>query len=200
MKPEDKKLIEKFVEKAKELPELRAIILFGSLARGEEDPRSDIDLLMLFECERPDIKYSEKVNAIVSSLKPHREISATLVNIDQYDKGFIQNVLREGKPLFGSIVVSVDNLALAPLSIISYDLSRSEPSVKQKIVRAVHGYVSKKKVNEKEIEYKYAGFKDQEGVRLISSGALILPEEKADGFVDLLSRLGVSFKLWRVWA
>lgn len=199
MRRDDELLLKRFVEKAKKLPELQAIILFGSMARGDEDARSDVDLLLLFKCDRPDIKYSSKVNEIISSLKPHREIMPTLANISQYDKAFVGNVMREGKPLFGSVLVSAKGLALAPFTIISYDLSKAKGGVKQKVVRAVYGYVSKKRVREKIMEYKYKGLKDDEGVVIIAPGALLLPDEKATGFMQFLKRVGVPFNSWRVW-
>ncbi len=69
----------------------RGLVLFGSAARGEAGPDSDIDLLVLLE--RPD-DYFRELRTIVDLLYPvqlesDRLISAKPAFVDEFDRGSI---------------------------------------------------------------------------------------------------------------
>lgn len=77
--------------------------VFGSVARGEEGPRSDVDLMVV-----GDLKFDE----VVAALYPHherlgREINPVVLTPDEYqtrkgDKGFVARVLKDPRiALFG---------------------------------------------------------------------------------------------------
>lgn len=94
-------------------PRLRAAILFGSVARREERPLSDlhpsdVDLLLLFERlpdQEIDFTYAQRL-AIFDSMGPAldrfshapREVQVMLATDDlrDWDETFITNVAREG--------------------------------------------------------------------------------------------------------
>lgn len=92
-----------------------------------------------------------------------------------------------------------ENLNLTPYSIVSYDLSGLKQSIKTKISQRVYGKKSKKTVKDKVYDYTYKGLKDESNVRLISESTLLLPEEKANGFVEFLERNNVRYKLIKIW-
>jgi len=50
-------LIDRLRERAASLPELKLAVLFGSTARGEARPRSDVDLGVLLETYTPDLRF-----------------------------------------------------------------------------------------------------------------------------------------------
>jgi hypothetical protein len=50
-------MIDRLREKASSLPEVKLAVLFGSRARGEERPRSDVDLGVLLETYTPDLRF-----------------------------------------------------------------------------------------------------------------------------------------------
>lgn len=89
---EEKKLLTYVTNQLKKNPEVEAIILFGSYAKGKQKPLSDIDLCVLTEK-----KISERVKAkIVSNSSSKIDISLfwDLPSSIRY------TVLREGKILF----------------------------------------------------------------------------------------------------
>jgi len=199
MKNKDSKLIERFVEKAKNIPNLECIILFGSMVRDEADKRSDIDLLIIFDEEKPKTHISD-IMEIVTSLKPHREIKPTLTNLTDYDEEFLITVLREGKVLWGKIIITTDNVLLKPFRLISYDISTLKPSKKVKVSRIIHGYQSKKTVNGKIKQYKYEGLKDKYNVNIISKNTVMIPEKYGKKFLKDLDKYHVIYKEKVVWA
>lgn len=199
MNARDKKLLKRFVEKVKDLPHLQCIILFGSMARGEEDKRSDIDVLLVIEEENPKSRLPE-IMGIVTSLKPHREIKPVVTNLADYDEEFLQTVIREGKVVWGKVVVTPDRLLLRPYRLISYDLSRLEPSKKVKISRLIHGYRSKKVMDGETKSYVYAGLKDRYDVHVVSKNTVLIPERYARDFLHELDRHGAEYRQRTVWA
>jgi len=198
MKKKDKELIEKFVKNVKNIPKLECIILFGSMARNEADKRSDIDLLLVFDSENPKAYLSE-VMSIITSLKPHREIRPTITNLSDYDEGFLQTVMREGKVLWGKVIVTTDKLLLKPYRLISYGLTGLKPSKKVKISRLIHGYESKKTVDGSIKHYKYKGLKDKYDVILISKNTVLLPEKYSKDFLNNLKKYRVFYEEKQVW-
>jgi len=199
MKIKDKKLIEKFVEKAKNIQNLKCIILFGSIVRNEADKRSDIDLLLLFDEENPKSHIPEIMN-IVTNLKPHREIKPTITNLVDYDEEFLQKVLREGEVLWGKMIITPEKLLLKPYRLISYDISALKSSKKVKISRIIHGYQSKKTIDGKIKQYKYLGLKDKYNVYLISKNTVLISEKYIKNFLNDLEKYHVNYQEKMIWA
>ena len=198
MKKKDRELIEKFVRHAKNIPELECIILFGSMVRGEADKRSDIDLLLVFDCEKPK-SYISDIISIITSLKPHREIKPTITNLSDYDEEFLQTVMREGKVLWGKVVVSTNSLSLKPYRLISYDISKLKPSKKVKISRLIHGYESKKMINGSLKHYKYEGLKDKYDVNIVSKNTILIPEKYSKTFLAYFKKYNVLYEEKQIW-
>jgi predicted nucleotidyltransferase len=85
---------------------LKGIILYGSVARGEADPGSDIDLLVLLS---PPFDYFAELRQIVDLLYPiqldsEQLISAKPALASDYEMGslsFYRNARREGVAVCG---------------------------------------------------------------------------------------------------
>ena len=79
----------------------KGLILYGSVARDQASPTSDLDLLVLLN---PPVDYFEELHQIIEVLYPiqlesERLISAKPASVDEYEKGRIQlyrNARREG--------------------------------------------------------------------------------------------------------
>ena len=198
MNVKDKKLIERFVEKTQNLQNLECIILFGSMVRNEADKRSDIDILLVFSEENPKLHISE-VMSIVTTLKPHREIKPTVTNLIDYNEEFLQTIMREGKVLWGKVVISTDKLLLKPYRLISYNISTLKPSKKVKISRIIHGYQSKKSAKGEIKQYIYEGLKDKYNVYLISKNTVLIPEKNTKMFLKELDKYRVTYQEKMVW-
>lgn len=53
MREEFKDLVFEFAKKVSGIDAVQSVVLFGSLARGEADARSDVDILIVFDSPRP---------------------------------------------------------------------------------------------------------------------------------------------------
>ena len=79
----------------------KGLILYGSVARDQASPTSDLDLLVLLN---PPVDYFDELHQIIEVLYPiqlesERLISAKPASVDEYEKGRIQlyrNARREG--------------------------------------------------------------------------------------------------------
>jgi predicted nucleotidyltransferase len=80
---------------------LKGVILYGSMARGEATPASDIDLLVLLE---PPLDYFAELRRLVDVLYPvqlesEQLISAKPVSVNDFEVGSLslyRNARREG--------------------------------------------------------------------------------------------------------
>jgi len=103
----DEKVVRSIVQKCKEVlsqyygSRLKGVILYGSMARGEAGPASDIDLLILLS---PPFDYFSELRQIVDLLYPiqlesEQLISAKPALTSDYEVGSIslyRNARREG--------------------------------------------------------------------------------------------------------
>ena len=89
---------------------VKKIVLYGSYARGDYTPESDIDVMILLDCSREELPgYRSEVSRIASSLslESGKEVSLMLQDIETYDDWldslvFYQNVDKEGVVLYGN--------------------------------------------------------------------------------------------------
>jgi predicted nucleotidyltransferase len=102
--------IERLVEEARDelrklySDRLRSIILFGSYARGDYVPGSDVDLLLLIDNLQDVLAERAELSPVMSriSLKYDTVVSAIPMDSRSYAKEktpLILNVKREGKPI-----------------------------------------------------------------------------------------------------
>lgn len=100
----NRKIIAKEFAEAIQSDDIKQIILFGSVARGEDTDNSDIDILIITVSEE---KISKNVDdKVFDILCKYREvISAHLMSYEIYNKtkhfSFLSNVLKEGEILVG---------------------------------------------------------------------------------------------------
>ncbi len=98
------KLVQKFVEEIKSRygGEIREVILFGSLARGEAMAESDIDLLVVTTSDWYEMQKKLAEVIVEFLLETGEYISAKAVNVEEYElmkklrTGFYQSIEREG--------------------------------------------------------------------------------------------------------
>lgn len=189
----DEKIVEKFAyEVRKKIPSLVAAAIFGSVARGSPGDSSDIDVLLVFDDEKPE-RFTTTVSNIAASTKSERDIQPILTNLTDVEPSFLSRVLREGKIIFGKIVVE-GNKILRPMKIIRYYTKGTNRSTATRISQIAHGYVTRKRVGKKEYVSKVKGVGWAP-----ARGLVILPEENAKVFEKTLKEKNVKFELFEIW-
>ena len=88
---------------AESIPALSSIILFGSIAKGEDDEKSDLDLLVIGQRKKIDLSDFEKkigreINAVVMRWAEWREHAKN-------DRAFYRDVITNGIILYGNMPV-----------------------------------------------------------------------------------------------
>ncbi len=118
------------VEKLKSRYEIHAVILFGSVARGDWGPWSDIDLLIVGEFSKPYLSRLGEVMEILKEVKapiePHPytmdEVKEMLTKLNP----LIIDALSEGKQIY---VSEEFNKVLNTFNELRKKLKRSETSI-----------------------------------------------------------------------
>lgn len=85
------------------------ILLYGSYARGDFTSESDVDIMIVLNCEKDKIKLYRKQISVLASrigLKNDIEISLLLRDRETFENGqkilpFYRNVVNEGVALYG---------------------------------------------------------------------------------------------------
>lgn len=85
-KEELEEAAEKFVEQVKEFSEVKAGIVFGSVARGTADLESDVDILVLVEKENEEIRDRIMINADKISEETGFQISPTIMSVETFEE------------------------------------------------------------------------------------------------------------------
>jgi len=189
-----KQILNKIGDTLSEIKEIKVIILYGSLARGESTPRSDIDLFMISSKDIKD-KIEEKVIELENQI--HRSIQPTIRTEKQLktmDSGLLQNIFQEGKILFlreyFDFPVSF-LLEQKPFVIYKFDISNLKQNQKAEFNRELYGYKDKK--------YAYEGLIHKAGGNKLSSGCIIVPFNGKKTVEEFFGKKRVKFEEIKIW-
>ncbi len=89
--------------------EIKSIILYGSYARGDFNSESDVDIMILLNCEQNEImKRRKEISRIASRIGLRNDVMVSLLarNCADYEKQmkyqpFYQNIEKEGMKIYG---------------------------------------------------------------------------------------------------
>jgi len=170
-----------------ETPAVRNAILFGSAARGSATEESDIDLFIDCDYDR-----EEEVARSLYRLGARFDVRFSPVfyrrrEWRRFDLQFLESIFRQGKVLKGHMPrLSPLDLDLQPLRLVSYQTRDLNPRTRAKLLRAIDGYRTVKRVNGKRYVVDKKGFLAETGGWRVGRGAVIVPEESIEAFDELL--------------
>jgi len=184
--------------------EIRSILLFGSVASGEYDEESDIDLFI-------DIQKKEKGKEVERLLKGQIEKFEELSARIWYPRG-IKNkfsiivgdihspewknirydAVSNGKILYGKYEGSSDKKHWV---VISFSPSKLKQSEKMQLARALYGYELKR--NGK--KYIQKGMLDENGGIKLSVNTIVVPIERTKEFRKLFTKYKVTPEIREIW-
>ncbi len=82
---------------------IKLVMLFGSLARGDINRISDIDMIIVKETEK---KFLDRLDELYSTLVPNVAVDILVYTPKEFEamknRSFIMNAMKEGKILYGA--------------------------------------------------------------------------------------------------
>jgi len=185
-----------FAEKIKETKGVVQIILFGSVARGEDKANSDIDIAIVHE-GRDKFELMKEINRLKDE-----KIQATFLDIRELpnETELTGALSGEGILLYGQpIKIKTGKTELKAKILISYSLSKLAQTTKVKVNRALYGSVSKSEFKGKKYITATKGMINEPGIEKINKGTLLVDRSKSVKIVNMLKRFGVDFREIPVW-
>lgn len=195
-----KKPLMDFVSQACDIPNLVGIILFGSAVTGDVSKKSDIDLLLLFDCEHnPELgKESKTAIKIASEISQKYDMihsfSFVMVNqrkMEEVEPDFLWNVCKEGILIWAKpeqIISKKPLPSLEPFVLISYSTKELSPKNKRTLLRQLFGYNKNK-----------TGLVDKKREKL-GPGTLFLKAPKLERLKKFFDTYGVkNYRIKKVW-
>lgn len=194
-----KENLEIAIEFANELRKVRGIlqiVLFGSVARGEDKISSDIDIAIVH-----DLKNIESLKSFINKLV-HEKIQVVYVSINKLanEIELVSALTGEGLLLYGKpIKVIFNRKQLKPFVLIIYDTIGLEKKKRMLLNRALHGSVSQNKYKGKTYKTETKGIIAQAGIVKLTKACLLAEPKKAVIIRDTLKRFNAKFKEELIW-
>lgn len=206
MQEEFREQIFKFVRYAS-VGEVAYIFLFGSVAKGDADRRSDIDIFIVFDTYDKDFENMEaktRISELALTLEKEYDRRIQLIftnkNYEGLDGHFIEEVFKEGILLFAkSPSIKVNGLNLEHYAMVMFSLEGLNSKDKMKIKRILYGYKTEKIVKGKRYKSEKVGFVQKlQGLRL-GAGIIAIPSRNVPDIEKELNRLRLTFKEIDLW-
>lgn len=190
-----KRILKKITEELSKIPEISAILLYGSFARGENTSRSDIDLLIL--TTKAEIQKGIQDTIIELESVIDRSIQPTIRSFSELkktDSGLLQNIFMEGRVLYlkePAEIPSALMLQQKPYFVYSFKLNNLDQKEKARFNRSF--YEQKRK------GYKYKGLLDELGGKKLSPGCVFVPVNEKEKIEKFFRKFRVTFEQLKIW-
>lgn len=190
-----KRILKKIAKELSSIEDVKAVILYGSLARGEFTSRSDIDLFILATDNKTQKEVEDKVIELESEIGRNIQPTIrTIAELQKTDTGLLQNIFQEGKILYlkePSDIPSAVLLQQKPYLIYSFQISSLDQKDKAKFNRQLYEQTKK--------DYKYKGLLREIGGQKLSSGCIMVPHMQKETIEKFFRKFKVKFEQLKVW-
>ncbi len=185
-----------FTNKVKRMSGVLQIILFGSVARGEDKATSDIDIAIIHN-----LKEAESLKGEVNKIVPEK-VQVVYMNVNRLPKEIelVSALTGEGLLLYGKpLKVNLGKKELKPFVLVVYDTRNMAKTQRMLLNRALHGSVSKSKYKRKIYRSESKGIVAQAGITKLTKACLLAEPKKAVVIRNVLDRFKVKFKEELIW-
>ncbi|MBL7131510.1 MAG: nucleotidyltransferase domain-containing protein [Candidatus Omnitrophica bacterium] len=190
-----KRILKKIAKELSGIEDVKAVILYGSLARGEFTSRSDIDLFILTTDDKTQKEVEDKVIELESAIGRNIQPTIrTVAELQKTDTGLLQNIFQEGKVLYlkePSDIPSAILLQQKPFLIYSFQISSLPQKDKAKFNRQLYEQTRK--------GYKYKGLLQEIGGQKLSAGCIMVPHMQKETIEKFFKKFKVKFEQLKVW-
>jgi len=184
-----------FGAKVGKLSHVQAVVLFGSVARGEATLDSDIDVAVIYA------RKNEVLMKKVEKLAPER-VHVVHVEIKElFENVPLAGALSgEGLLLFGRpITIEAQKLKLRPMVIIAYDTSDLNQNMRNRLNRTLYGGISTVERGKKRYVQEYKGLTTQPEITKVGKAVLMVTREKVPAITGALENHRARWKEIPVW-
>ena len=189
---EFKEIVFEFAKEISDFGNVLYLFLFGSVARGDADKRSDVDFCVVISDDN-----KKKISSVALDLEKKYDKSIQLVisrNFSKLDKYFITQLFKEGVLLYAkSPLVRIKDIGFSGFALFSFSLENLNQSEKMKIKRILYGYSTVKK-GRKLYKSSSEGLVSSLNGFFIGKGAILIPSSKAKIIEDIFNSRKVKFK------
>ncbi len=178
-------------ERIAKVANVGALILYGSIIRGEASPKSDIDL-MVVPLKNKNIKTLKKqVMKIAKEIEDEFRLEASfsiMIYTGEEDPYFVWEAVKDGVAIYIKPEMAIHSIQnVKPYSLVSYSFTGLKDSEKKRIQRFL--FESKKGVQidrSNKMEY-------------IAPGVLVLPLEKSKHVIEFFDKMHLQYSLMKIW-
>lgn len=180
---------------------VRKIILFGSVASGEYDEKSDVDIFIDTledriedEVEEAKKRFREKIKRKWSLKGIENPISYIVGDLENERWSDLkEDIISNGVTLYGKYEELPEKLEY--FSLFTYSLSELSQPEKMKIIRKLFGYKTEKQGE----VYKKKGIIGKIGGKKLASNVLLVPVKESKKIKEVFSNFGITPKIREVW-
>jgi len=190
-----KRILKKIAKELSKIEDVKAVILYGSLARGEFTSRSDVDLFILITEDKTQKEIHDKVIELESEIGRNIQPTIrTIAELQKTDTGLLQNIFQEGKILYlrePSDIPSAILLQQKPYLIYSFQINSLPQKDKVRFNRQLYEQTRK--------GYRYKGLLQEISGQKLSAGCVMIPYEQKEKIEKYFKKLKVKFEQLKVW-
>lgn len=189
-----------FLLKSEMANEIKKIILFGSVARGDFDSESDIDIFIDTEKEKAvDNAAKKRLKAFEKSeifekwmLKGLKNpLSIKAGKLEKWD--IYRSVISSGILLYGKFEEMPEGAKYYSMFVL--DFGRMDRKKKIKLWRELYGY--KQKVGGKTFVSK--GLLEELSGKKIERSVIAVPAENKSSIIEFIRKNGITYKVIELW-
>lgn len=190
-----KRMLNKITKALSAIEDVKAVVLYGSFARGEVTSRSDIDLLILTTERKTGKEVRDKI--IELERETGRNIQPTIRTLEELQKtdtGLLQNIFQEGKVLYlreAADIPSAILLQQKPFLVYTFQLSSLTQKDKARFNRQLYEQTRK--------GYNYKGLLQEIGGQKLSAGCVLVPHAEGQKIEKFFRQFKVKFNQLKVW-
>ena len=178
-------------ERISEIENIGALILFGSVVRGEASPKSDIDIMVVPIKQERLKALKERVMKLLKEIEDENKLVASfslILYTGKEDPYFIWETISDGVILYIKPELVIPSIqSVKPYALISYTYSSLKDNDKKRVQRYI--FESKKGLKiDKNNKMEYIG-----------PGVLLIPLEKSKIVTKFFDEIHVNYSLMKIW-
>ena len=185
--------------------EIKSIVLFGSVAKGVYDKKSDIDLFFDVKHWKNKETIERNLKSVLKSFEIKAEKTWNLKGM-KFPINFIvdslesetwtnlkDEIISSGIVLFGDYKETPENVE--HLFLFYYTLNNLNRKNKMKFIRKFFGY----SIRKKDKEYKQKGLLEVMGGIKLSSNVILIPSRDVLNVKNVFNEYKIKYKIKEIW-